>query len=67
MRLMSAAPLAMSDEQREVLERMARSTWLPHREVVQARALLFAADGVGTNEVARRCGTTDDSVRAWAL
>jgi transposase len=33
--------------------------------VVQARALLLAADGVGTNEVARRCGTTDTSVRAW--
>ncbi len=28
-------------------------------------ALLLAADGVATNEVARRCGTTDDSVRAW--
>jgi len=32
---------------------------------VQARALLLAADGVGTNEVARRCATTDVSVRAW--
>jgi transposase len=38
---------------------------LPHRKVVQAKALLLAADGVATNEVARRCGTTDDSVRAW--
>ena len=25
----------------------------------------MAADGVATNEVARRCGTTDTSVRAW--
>ena len=55
----------MSDEQREALERMARSSSLPHREVVQARALLMAADGVATNEVARRCGTTADSVRSW--
>ena len=38
---------------------------LPHRRVVQAKALLLAADGVATNEVARRCGTTDTSVRAW--
>lgn len=44
---------------------MARSTSLPHRKVVQAKALLLAADGVGTNEVARRCHTTDDSVRTW--
>ena len=55
----------MTDDQRSALERMARSRSLPHRRVVQANALLLAADGVGTNEVARRCGTTDTSVRAW--
>ena len=55
----------MSEEQREALEVMARSSSLPHRQVVQATALLLAADGVATNEVARRCGTTDTSVRAW--
>ena len=27
--------------------------------------MLLAGDGVATNEVARRCGTTDTSVRAW--
>jgi transposase len=44
---------------------MARSTSLPHRTVTQAKALLLAVEGVGTNEVARRLDTTDDSVRAW--
>ncbi len=65
MPVMTAAALAVSDEQRRSLERMARSTSLPHRTVVQAKALLLAADGVATNEVARRCGTTNESVRAW--
>jgi transposase len=65
MPVMTAAPLSVSVEQREVLELVARSTSLPHRKVVQARALLLAADGVSTNEVARRCETTADSVRAW--
>jgi transposase len=55
----------MSVEQRAALEVMARSSSLPHRQVVQAKALLLAADGVATNEVARRCETTDTSVRAW--
>lgn len=55
----------MSREQRVALEAMARSSSLPHRQVVQAKALLLAADGVATNEVARRCRTTDTSVRAW--
>ena len=27
--------------------------------------MLLAGDGVATNEVARRCGTTAESVRAW--
>ncbi len=61
----TAPPLAMTDEQRAALETMARSTTLGHRKVVQAKALLLAADGLGNNEVARRCHTTNDSVRAW--
>jgi transposase len=65
MPVVTAEPLAMSVEQRSDLEVMARSTSLPHRQVVQARALLLAADGVPTNEVARRCATTDTSVRSW--
>jgi transposase len=60
-----APPLAMSNAQRDALETMARSTKLGHRKVVQAKALLLAADGVGTNEVARRCHTTNESVRSW--
>ena len=65
MPVMTADPLAMTDEQRTRLEQISRSRTLPHRQVVQAQALLWAADGVPTNEVARRCGTTDTSVRAW--
>jgi transposase len=55
----------MSDEQRGELEVMARSSSLPHRKVVQARALLLAADGVANGEIARRCETTPDTVRRW--
>jgi transposase len=65
MPLVIADPLSMTDEQRASLQKMARSSTLPHRNVIQAKALLLAADGVATNEVARRCHTTDDSVRAW--
>ena len=60
-----AAPLPLSDEQRGELEVMARSSSLPHRKVVQARALLLAADGVANAEIARRCETTSDTVRRW--
>jgi transposase len=65
MTVVTAPPLPMTVEQRHALEKLARSTTAGHRKVVQAKALLLAADGVGTNEVARRCHTTNDSVRAW--
>jgi hypothetical protein len=64
-KMVTAPPLAITDEQRRALETTARSTTLGHRKVIQAKALLLAADGVGTNEVARRCHTTNESVRAW--
>jgi len=44
---------------------MAASTSLPHRQVVQARGLLWASDGVANEEIARRCGVDSDTVRRW--
>jgi transposase len=67
MPVMSARPLSVSDEQRSALEQMARSTSLPHRQVTQAKALLWAADGVANEETARRCGVDSDTVRRWRL
>ena len=57
------AALPVSAEQRSVLTRMSRSSLLPHRKVVQARALLMAADGVANEQIARSCGA--DTVRRW--
>lgn len=62
---MVAAALPLSDEQRVELARMAGSSVLPHREVVQAQALLWAADGVANEEIARRSQVESDTVRAW--
>lgn len=44
---------------------MARSSTLPHRKVVRAKALLWAADGVANQEIARRSGVDSDAVRRW--
>ncbi len=38
---------------------------LPHRQVAQARGLLWAADGLANEEVARRCEVDSDTVRRW--
>ena len=65
MPVMTAAPLKVSDKERDELERIARSTSLPHRCVVQASALLMAADGEANEAIARACLTTSDTVRRW--
>src|SRR5512142_2682912 len=62
---MVAAALLVTDEQRVDLARMAASSVLPHRQVVQAKALLWAADGVANEEIARRVQVDPDTVRAW--
>jgi transposase len=65
MPVMVAAPLKVSRKQRRELERMARSSVLPHRAVVQASALLLAADGVANEQIGRECATNADTVRRW--
>lgn len=65
MPLPAAAPLPTTPEQYRELKGMSLSSTLAHRKVVQARALLLAADGVANHEIARRCGTAPDTVRRW--
>ena len=57
--------LEMSLEAREALVRMARSVSLPHRKVVQARALLALADGASVRSTALTLGTYPNTVAAW--
>jgi transposase len=62
---MTAPALPVTEKQRSELTRMAASPSLPHRKVVQAKALLWAADGVANQEIARRCEVDSDTVRRW--
>jgi transposase len=62
---MTAPALSLTAKQRLELKRMASSSTLPHRQVVQAKALLWAADGVPNQEIARRCQVDSDTVRRW--
>ena len=57
---------AADHPQRRVLQRMAASNSLPHRQVVQARGLLCAGDGTSYEEIARRAGVDSDAVRSLA-
>ncbi len=65
MPIVTAPALPVTEGQRAELKRMAGSSSLPHRTVTQAKALLWAADGVANQEIARRCGVDSDAVRRW--
>jgi transposase len=57
--------LEMSAGQREVLESLARSQSGAHREVVRARALLMAADGMANTAIAASLSVSPASVKGW--
>ncbi|MEX2534500.1 MAG: IS630 family transposase [Trueperaceae bacterium] len=61
----ASAAMPLSDGQRSVLEVLARSTAAQHREVVAARALLLAADGVANTAIGKRVGVSPTTVIAW--
>ena len=61
-----AAPaLRMTDAERAILEELARSQTAAHREVIRAKALLSAADGVANTAIGNELGVSPSSVTAW--
>ena len=61
----TCACVEMSPGQREVLESSARSQSSAHREVVRAKALIMAADGVATTAIAASLSVSPGSVKSW--
>jgi transposase len=61
----AAAPLAISDGQREVLESLTRAQSAPHRVVQRARVLLLAGDGVSNSDISEVVGVSRPTVLAW--
>src|SRR5947209_17603697 len=61
----AAAPLAISDGQREVLETLVRSHSAAHRLVQRAQVLLLAGDGVSNSEISEVVGLSRPTVLSW--
>jgi len=62
---LAASPLRVTKGQREQLEAWSRSRVVPHRQVLRARIVLMAADGVANQVIAERLGTSRPSVLKW--
>jgi transposase len=57
--------VVLSDDERRRLEAAARRYTSPYREVVRARIVLYAAEGLGNDEIAARLDTPRQVVSKW--
>jgi transposase len=57
--------LHLTSAQRRELEARARRYTLPYRDVVRAKIVLLAADGLDNDEIARRLDTRREIVSKW--
>jgi len=57
--------VALTEEQRRELERRAAAYSGPHRDVVRAKAILYAAEGMSNAEIARRLDQSRQAVSTW--
>ena len=65
MAMTSPHQVALSVGERAVLTARARSQRAAYRQVVRARIVLAAAEGIANAVIARRLGVCEDTVRKW--
>lgn len=57
--------IVLEEEERRKLERQACSYTLPYRDVVRARVVLYAAEGMENKEIAERLDMRREIVSKW--
>jgi len=60
-----AASIVLSEEEQAILDGWARSRSLPVRQVQRAQIIQLAAEGVESQEIARRLGISRPTVQLW--
>ncbi len=57
--------IVLSPEEREVLEARAHQQSAPYREVIRAKMILLAAEGLENEQIAQRLDVTRPTVSKW--
>ena len=57
--------LVLSEDDRRMLEALARSYTSSYRDVIRARIVLYAAEGLGNDRIAARLDTPRQIVSKW--
>jgi hypothetical protein len=63
--LSAVAAIAITEAERRELVRRAGQYTRPYREVIRAKIVLLAADGMGDQEIAERLDCTDRTASKW--
>ena len=58
--------IVLSDEERAILESLARSYTLPYWQVVRAQMVLLAAEGLRNDQIAARLNCRREVVSQWS-
>ena len=58
-------PIKLSKEESDILEKLLRSTKTEQRIALRSRIILLAAEGLGTNEIARKLDIRAATVSKW--
>jgi Winged helix-turn helix len=58
--------IELANDERQVLEQVARSLTLAHRDVVRAQTILLLAEGLSVSAVGRQVGRARRIVCKWA-
>ena len=61
----SAAAIAISPDQRRVLEAWVRAGNTPQSIALRSRIILLAAEGLSNRQIARQLGTSRPTVLLW--
>ena|SRR5947209_19312874 len=59
--------VVLSEEQRRELQRRAAAYSGPYRDVMRAKAILLAAEGVANKEIAERLACSRQAVSQWRI
>ena len=62
---LSPYTIRLSDDQRTWLESLARKYTSPYRDVIRARIVLYAAEGLANDAIAARLDTPRQIVSKW--
>jgi transposase len=61
----TAKPVILTLEERQTFETWVRGRNLPHRQVVRAKIITMAADGVSNQDIAKIIGVSRPTVQLW--